>query len=366
MKKASKKGLRIFLFLLLISGIISSSYILAVIHKYKVIPVNYKTNPILNGSFIQYTGLGDWNFTMWQEELQNLKSLGMNILIIQWVHTAESNKTLYQSEHFEFDDVSVSDEMKVPSGNPYSLPDEKDILNVFFYLCEDLNLELYVGLTVDWVFWEKIEDNDWKNAEIAKNRLIAEEILTKYRDFECFKGFYMPYEVYQDKSPDKNDAKKYNCFFRQIIEQIKELEIDVLGLHKMNYTIAPYVSAPIWPLSARDYWFNFLESSLIDILMIQDGIGCNRMDLREELPIAYNVIAEVCRTLDIEFWSDLEIFNIEDFTPAHINRVKQQLDIEARFVDKIVAFDIPHYLSMQYSDLSKILYENYTNYYYSL
>lgn len=100
--------------------------------------------------------------------------------------------------------------------------------------------------------------------------------------------------------------------------------------------------------------------------MIQDGIGCNRMDIIRELPIAYNVNAEVCHNLNIEFWSDLEIFNIEDFTPANINRIKQQLDIEARFVNKIIAFDIPHYLSAQYSSLSKILYENYSNYYYSL
>lgn len=366
MTRISKKQIKIALFLIFVFGISSSIFISTIYNKYRQIPASYQTEPILSGSFIQYTGLQAWNFSMWQEEFQNLKELGIDTIIIQWVHLAENDKTLYQSEYFEFDESSVSDDMRVPSENPFGLTTEKDILNVFMYLCEEFNINLYIGLTVDWYFWEKIDDQSWRTAEIAKNHLIAEEITIKYQNFNCFKGFYLPYEVYQDSTPNRVDANKVKEFFSEIIAQIKAIEFNVFGLNKLKYSIAPYVSSPIWPIAARDFWIELLKSSLIDILMIQDGIGCNRMDIIKELPIAYNIIAEVCHNLNIEFWSDLEIFNIEDFTPANINRIKQQLDIEARFVNKIVAFDIPHYLSAQYSSLSKILYENYSNYYYSL
>jgi hypothetical protein len=329
---------------------------------YRQLPETNRTTPLITGTFIQYTGLSVWNYSMWVTEFADMHDLGIDTIILQWVHESQSNKSLYQSEFFSIDTDAISPEMHVPDSNPYGWNPDPDVLTVFFLLAEQYNMTLHLGITVNWDFSSQIGDSNWVTAELALNKKIVIELLQKYGNLTSFGGFYIPYECFQGKFPSADNGEYLGRFFGQISAVFRECELSVLGIQNKIISIAPYIAASGWVPGIKAFWQNFLDYSSVDVLMIQDGIGCHRMDVETQLPIAYGIITEVCKQLEVTFWSDLEIFIIDDFTPAPFSRIQQQLSIEAKYVEKIVVFDIPHYMSRQYSSNAAILWEAYAAY----
>nr|MDO8112083.1 DUF4434 domain-containing protein [Candidatus Sigynarchaeota archaeon] len=327
--------------------------------RYSEIPATNRTPPLITGSFIQYTGLGSWNYTMWATEFTNLEAVGIDTLIIQWVHDSATNNTLYQSSIFGFESSVVSPDMKVPWPNDQHFPEVSDVLNVLFNLAELHNMSIHIGLTIAWDFWEDVANSTWIIEEAALNHRLATELLQKYGNLSSFGGFYIPYEMHQASDAAGADGTVYGTFFGSIAAAIRAAEQEVLGNTDKVISTAPYVSPVGWIPHVLDFWNQFLSRAGVDVLMIQDGVGVHRLDTARDVPVNYAVVTEACSTNNVTFWTDLEIFEIEGFIPASFSRVQPQLEIECKYVEKIIVFDIPHYLSLQYSPAAAVLYQAY-------
>lgn len=114
-------------------------------------------------------------------------------------------------------------------------------------------------------------------------------------------------------------------------------------------SIAPFFNTA-GGVSARDYgqfWFQVMSQTQVDILMLQDGIGVNHADL-EQLPEWYRKLCAGVRAAGKACWSDLENFVTDqegNFIPAATERLIQQHQIAAQYVDRIVTFSFLPYMS---------------------
>ena len=256
MRKACRVGL-ILGVIGLISGISGMGLYYTYHLSYLKIPRTNHTPPVISGTFIQYTGLGSWTYQMWDTEFANLHAIGIDTIILQWVHTAESNRTLYQSQNFEFEQMAVSAELFPPNNNSYGFANASDVLTSFFTLAEKYHLNLHIGLTSNWEFGESLSDLNWVTSEIELNRRLVTEILQQFGTIPSFQGFYIPYEIYQDSSPSRADAIKLGDFFGQITSMVRDIEAQILGSTQKTISIAPYVSAPVWAPAALEFWTLF-------------------------------------------------------------------------------------------------------------
>jgi hypothetical protein len=316
--------------------------------------------PRITGTFVQYTGLATWNYTMWDAELADLKVLGLDTIVLQWAHDGATNMTLYQSSQFSFDAASVGAGMTVTNAS-YPNYDQPDILNVLFDLAEKHSLRVHVGLSADWTFWQQMDNATWLAAEVAEAGSLASEILGRYKHLPSFAGFYIPYEDIFGSDVGAAGGNRYGQFVGTIAGAIKEAEVAAIGGHRLQISIAP-ACAPAGYWQVRSYTDAFLAAAGIDVLMIQDSVGAERCEPLRDLPPIYAALSDSCAAAGVEFWTDLEIFDIDTWLPCTMGRLATQLDVECRYVDKIVVFDIPHYLSEQYSPQSQALHDEYDAY----
>jgi hypothetical protein len=322
---------------------------------------HFRINPRITGTFIQYTGLGNWDFQMWKTEFEDLHAIGIDMIIIQWLHYMPENLSYYRSQYAEFDSRAISANLIVPEPNSYGFTNQSDLLQVFFYLAEEYGMQLHLGLTINNDFYKNLDNSTWVTQEVRLNQLLAREILLKYGNFSSFAGFYLPYEIFQDSTPSEKEGRICCDFFGNITAGLRAVELETLGNNTKQISVAPYIAPSDNILGIKSFWGIFLDHANVDILMIQDGVGCHRLDPATNLGYMFAVIAEVCETKNVTFWADLEIFVIDDFSPADFSRIQAQIEIEAYYAEKIIIFDIPHYMSNQYSNQSKIVYEEYSN-----
>jgi len=328
---------------------------------YTRIPSTNIVPPAITGSFIQFTSLSTFNYSWWSTELANAKTIGIDTIIIQWVHDGATNKTLYQSSTFAFETASVSPDLFPPQPDPHGFPAVPDALASLLLLASPLHIAVYVGLTITWDFADRMDNATWLAAELALNRRLATEVLHKYGTIDSFAGFYIPYEILQASSWQGEDGVRYGNFFGAVSACIRDVEQSVLGVQKLICT-APAASAVTWAPYSLAFWEVFLARAGIDVLMIQDGVGVHRNGITSDLPAIYHVIADACNARHVSFWTDLEIFDITEYSPALFSRVQAQLDLECKYVGKIIVFDIPHYMSLQYSPSAAVLYHAYDAY----
>ena len=110
------------------------------------------------------------------------------------------------------------------------------------------------------------------------------------------------------------------------------------------------------------FWKELLETAHFrdgDILVPQDSVGAGGMDLEHlaEWSQAYRDAVDNCGK-DIKFWSNCEIFvqpkepeklwpsdGVDYWASAPTNRMVKQFEIVSEYVDRIITFAAPHYLS---------------------
>ncbi len=222
----------------------------------------------------------------------------------------------------------------------------------YVYLLEEAqkrDMKVWLGLQLSDSWWSGKLD---LNKDCQENLELARELIELYGHYESFYGFYIPHELYPSSSVL---PQNYMNFFKDL----------TIGLQEMGkpVSIAPYFGGNMMPKSHGKYWAAFFEQVPLDVLMLQDGVGCHRLPL-EQIPRYYEEVYKVCKEYGVEFWSDLEVFNQlpgEGFSaePADFERVQRQVITQTPTVDKIVIFDWPHYMSPNRNAKAKALYDAY-------
>ena len=290
----------------------------------------------LTGTFLQLDGSNlPWREEEWRKELSYMRQIGMDTLIIASV--AFDSTSFYPSRFLsKFQQLGTND----PVETLLSLSDKMRI---------DVHLGLY-----SWNWEGKGSEENFENfAEL--NIKVAKELYSLYSKHPSFKGWYILSWELGNAPPIGNvDVRAY----KRVVDFLRKLN------PKKKIIIAPYFTLDISPEKLGEGWRKLLPFLKIDILALQDGVGCDRGIKPAHIPSYFSSMKKACEENKVEFWGDLEIFDIPaGWKPAKMERIREQIEKMKPFVKKIVVWEFNHYMSSLKGEEQRKLYEEYKDFY---
>lgn len=257
----------------------------------------------------------NWQREDWALQFDTFKQDNIDTVIIIRVGFADS--AMYKSEV-----------MKT------TLYDDEDLVEILLKEAERVGINLYIGLYDTHYYWAF---NDWDN-EVAINKELIYELYERYNKFSAFKGWYMCHECSLHTHSPK--------VWQPLCETIRSLDKERPIITSPRYH-GPKAD-PKWPVPPDvhvkhfDYILNEMQG-LISAYAFMDGHVHFKM-----LPEYVKVTSELFQKHNISFWSNLETFDRDmpwKFPPIEWNKFRYKLETVQPYVDKIISFELPHFLS---------------------
>ena len=280
---------------------------------------------ILTGTFIQLFEKGDWSEAQWDNFLGEIKDLGMNTLIVQYIGYINPSNNLTW-----FD-----------SNNNFTTTKIKPTLQRILASAQRKGIEVHIGLLFDESYWQHQTDASWLQTQANYCIAIAEDIQRQFGTHPAFKGWYIPHEP---EPYAYNTDDKIALFREKFIDRISN------RLHQLNnkpVSIAAFWNSALSSPEQLQHFMAELAKSNLEIIMLQDGVGAQHVTLNrlaEYYQAAERGLFQENKNYKGVFWSDLETFASPNgqvpFHPATFDRVKQQLTTAFSIpkVTKVVSF----------------------------
>ena len=226
---------------------------------------------------------------------------------------------------------------------------------------DKVGMKVFVGLGLNPEYWSGKFD---AKKESAMNQRIMTELQKLYGSYESLVGWYLPEEL-DDRSFNTPTAK-----------DSVERYLKNMGMYARFYTHKPIMVSPYFGMnpdgaSYAKWWDDVLSEAKVDIVAMQDGVGCHRTTPDESAAVL-KAIRPVMEEHGVQLWANVEVFDqthgwpVDDLdwksTSASIDRVLQQLSAESPYVDKIIIFDFTSYMSPRLGDKARDLYNGYKAY----
>jgi hypothetical protein len=287
--------------------------------------------PLFSSSFIQYWYCEDFDQVRWKQELEMLKELGINELILQTVAYTDTKYAVYPTkiEGYKSNDV--------------------DMLENVLSMADLLSMKVRVGLGFNNDWWiKRASDLNWLNNEAVKNKDIFNEIVERYGNHPSLSGWYIPHEFSQITAITIKEQRNLNSFFKEIASEIKAKspgkDIMISPYYSSKYSWTPLL--PVWSLMVR----NILKGTGIDILALQDAVGA-QYNTTEQLASVFSYTKRATDAVGVKLYSVTETFTAYPggFAAAPQNSISKQLSVVRNYVQGFVAFSISHYQNLQSS-----------------
>lgn len=289
------------------------------------------------GAFIQLDGhLEQFTPEQWHQELSYMNDLGMNLVISQF--SGNAGYTFYPKN------------------------EGQDVFRTMLDTAAKLGMSVIGGLELPQGWWEPHQNFVERARTAAKD---AKELWHYYGEHEAFAGWYIPHELDDHRFADDKYIPQINQFLKTIVETCKGLS------EKHSVSMAPYFVKSMSPERFEEWYTKVLTGTGLDIMMLQDGVGCKRIDNKIDVPPYYEAMRNACQATGVEFWSDIEVFEqihgmpVDEekwaAVPAKIDLVMEQILVQSPYVTKTVIFDFSHYMSPLRSAATTKLYNDYKN-----
>jgi hypothetical protein len=284
--------------------------------------------PRLSGTFLQLTEAhGSWRPEDWARLFDYFKELRLSQLVIQW--------TVYENLAF----YPAADLRQVP----------QPPLATIMQLADAAGLKVWVGLSHDPEFWEKIR-RDPKLVEIylrrvrLRDEVIAGQLAPQLRQHPSFRGWYIPEEVDDVNWQEAPAQEVLFGFLRDLTAFLHKLTPGTM------VAVSGFANGRIDPETFGRFWQSLLAVSAIDTVFFQDGIGAGKLKL-DELTLYLRALRQAVQTQSRELQVVVELFHQVSerpfrAQPASWDLVLRQLEVAARFTTGgILAFSVPEYMT---------------------
>ena len=275
----------------------------------------------------------NWGPQDWRKQFDNMKAIGMDTVII--IRVGWGDSAMYDS----------------PTLQTPLFPEE-DLVELFFAEADRVGFRLYLGMHDSHEHWLK---NDWES-EIEINVRLIDEMLERYGTHRSFHGWYMSHEGGIEYHMPK--------IWKPLATKLRAHD------ESKRILVSPRYAGEKWqpekPLSPQqhaqhfDYIFTEMEG-LIDEAAFMDGHTAF-----SSLEGFVAATADVCAKHGVEFWSNLETFDRDmrwRFPPIEWSKMRFKLELVQPYVEKIVTFEAPHFLSpFSMYPSAPNLYERYRDY----
>lgn len=222
-----------------------------------------------------------------------------------------------------------------------TLPVYADLVRLFLDLAAQHDLTFYLGLYDSNVFWYRY---DWRT-EVDLNLAFIDEVLDRYAGSPAFGGWYLPHET-TDSSLRILDLN--TTLARRVKDATPDLPVLISpfffgrsdlwnGTDLRSRPRDPEEHARIWDEIFGSY------AGLVDYCAFQDGTA-DLLGLSEY----YAASAEVAARHGIRSWANVETFDRDmpiRFPPTDWRKLAHRLDAVQPHVEKIISFELPHFMS---------------------
>jgi hypothetical protein len=207
----------------------------------------------------------------------------------------------------------------------------------------DNGMRVWLGGHLNLAFW----DRNWDfvrmmRRDSALNISIYRELWQRYREHPALAGWYVSNEPDRDNldTDDRYESLR-DCLHGIYTTMREETRLPVL--------VSPFFSKSLPPDELAEWWDNFLDRPMFDVLAMQDGVGCYpRRDLHpQDIPPYYAALAPVYKKHGIEFWNNVETFASPWPSPGDIDRINTQYEAGKSFVERTITWEYGHFLGRQ-------------------
>ena len=302
------------------------------------------TGDAFEATFIQPTSKHRrWPLSQWREEMANLRHVGFDTVIIQWA---------------EFDE----EDFMIPNGDGMSLVER------IVVAADEAEVDVYVGLSLREA-WYSTQNMSMRfmRGEYARCKRVADWLHPRLKQYEAFRGWYVPHEVC-GLSYTSNQRLLVLTFFKQITGYLNEQD-PLKAVLASGYTDHDASSL----LQFTKWYKMFLEDSGIDVLIFQDGAGLSgRTEWKNILPFADALVTLRKKEFRGDVWLLAEIFTQtagppidgRHFAaePADFERIREQLDGLGMMGTKLVVYSYFEYMRPSAGEAQASLYDSYRKY----
>jgi hypothetical protein len=279
----------------------------------------------LRGTFLQLTDAqASRPASDWRQLIDELRSIGIDNLFLQW--TVADRKAFFQTARFE---------TPVDTPLPYILE-----------LAAHAGILVWIGLAIDTHYWEEIKQSPELMRPYFHKRL--QDLSGFLGDLDAtlagapFAGWYIPDEI--------DDRTWLDPTKRAVL---KRYLADTVGLLKARrpgskVAISGFSNSFADPDLLASFWADVIESSGIDLLLFQDGVGEGKVAL-EDIGLYYEPLNRAVRRAGGQLGAVVELFSRMpngQRVPAMLARIREQIAVADRSTSfPPVAFSVPDYMS---------------------
>lgn len=303
--------------------------------------------PLFSGSFIQKWYAKDFTLERWIDELQMVKDVGIDEIILQSVVDTKNKYAVYPTVI-----------------NGYSAS-EKDMILLALVAAKRVGIKVRVGLGENDDWWEKgWYDFNWLSEEAQINKKIASEIFDKYSHHEAFGGWYIPHEFSEFFCTTKLQQTNLNLFYNIIASEIKSKN------RSFTIMLAPFFNSNKYKIGSLELWSKIVQNVLInteiDIVSLQDSIGAG-FNTIDNIGEVFYYTRKATDLLGITLYADTETFisTEKGNVPATQEEIFIRMSQVSPYVEGFIAFSINHFQSKHVVNQINN-YKAYLKYYYDV
>jgi|GEM_PF-58522 len=298
--------------------------------------------PTVEGTFIQDWLVKDWDDARWQKELNVLKSVGINYLILAPsvnVNKVGKVKYIYPSIYSK-------------KSERYS----KDLIDICLSNAKKAGVKVFIGLNMSDKWWSANFSENWLYKQMADGNKIADELVSKYKNKygDTMYGWYWPWEV--------DNAHAVSAENQAVLAKAINIDLDHLNeiTPSMPFMMSPYMNSKSGMADDNCKMWSAILSKVHfkngDIFAPQDGVGAGGLNV-DQLSRWFEKIRQAVNTKSgLKLWANVESFDSRFWTSAPLSRYIRQLDKVNSYANKIITFAYSHYYSpyqvnKQYNDV---------------
>lgn len=267
-------------------------------------PIVVDAKKALTGTFVDFWGKENWSQQEWEIQFQEMKEIGMNTAIVQF--------------------VSYGDFTYFNSANTFATTKFPNAMAHLLAAANTQGISVYIGLYFSDEYWDNQTNAEWLKLHADRCITIATEINALFGKDPAFKGWYIPHEP----EPDAYNSPELLSLFREnLVDRISD------KLHSFDskpVSIAAFFNSGLTtPTQLKDFMKELCKCNL-QIIMLQDGVGVNHVSLGRVGTYYAEADTGLYENTSYkgEFWTDLETFSEPPQGEVTIDRIKNQLEAE--------------------------------------
>ena len=295
-----------------------------------------RTWPCVRGTFVQPGAFTGYTVKDWEQHFNNLKEVGIDIFIIQWVA---------ETPYGKFSNVYYPSQYAAGhKANGYK--EYADFLPRVLEAAQSTGLKVFVGLNLSDEWWSIACTNvEWNKNVSTCGAEMAKEIYSLYKEQypDALYGWYFAYEMFNGMRGYETRAGE---FLNMYLEPLTELD------PSMPVMLSPFVSkAGGTAAKAEQEWKKVFETANFregDIFCCQDAVGAGHIDI-SQLDSYFSALKNAVDTEPgLHFWANSEDFT-KEYDSAYVARFIKQMEIARPYVEDYVTFAYSHYYAKDYN-----------------